>query len=474
MSSVAVIGAGTNGLAAACVAARAGLPVTVYEANDSVGGAARTRSLDGSEAVFDLGSAVHPMAMLSEAFRTLGVHERVEFIIPELSYAHVNAQNAFLAWRSLERTVAGLPAADGGVYRRIMTPLVERINELGATLLNPLLDIPHHPLTLASFGMATVAGMGLLHAAPHKFPQAAALLAGCAAHVAGGSRGPAGTGAGLFLGAAAHGAGWAIPRGGSQAISDALASDLREHGGRIVTGQRVDNLRDLNEEIFLLNTSPETAAKLGERLIPHKLARRLSAPRRSPGSCVVHYVLREPVPWRDPAVAQAGTVHLGGTAGQVNRVERSSRDEPADSPFVLVSQPSQFDPGRDAGGRHVLWAYCHVPLGSPEDMSERITARLQEAAPGFRDLIVERYVRTASDLEQQNAALVGGDISGGTMDLLGSVMRPRMSSNPWWLQTPGMYLISSATPPGPSVHGMAGFRGAQHMLHREFGLNPQG
>lgn len=470
MSSVAVIGAGTNGLSAACVAARAGLDVTVYEANDQIGGAARTQPLGESEAIFDLGSAVHPMAMLSEAFHALKVHERVDFVIPELSYAHVNEERSSYAWQDFQRTLDALPAAEANAYKQIMSPLVRRVNQLGDTLLNPLLAVPRHPLTLAAFGMSTVAGMGLLHGWPQKYPQAAAMLAGCAAHVAGGSRGPAGTGAGLFLAAAAHGAGWAIPRGGSQAISNALADELQEHGGRIETGKRIDNLQELNHDVFMFDTSPETAANLGAGLIPAKLSRRLSNPRRSPGSCVVHYVLSEPVPWLDPQVAQAGTVHLGGDARTVLSAERTSRRKPSDKPFVLVSQPSQFDDSRVAPGHHVLWTYCHVPLGSHADMSQRITALLEKAAPGFRDVIVQQHVRTATNLEQQNAALVGGDISGGTMDLLGSVVRPSLSPNPWWLQTPGLYLVSSAVPPGPSVHGMGGYRGAQYMLAREFGM----
>lgn len=469
MSSVAVIGAGTNGLAAACVAARAGLDVTVYEANETIGGAARTEPLDGSDAIFDLGSAVHPMALLSEAFRVLKVHERVDFIVPELSYAHVAGERVSYAWRDLPTTLEHL-GAGAGMYARIMEPLVGRIRELGDTLLNPLLSVPRHPLALAAFGVSTLTAMGVVQGAPEKHPHAAALLAGCSAHVAGGSRGPAGTGAGLFLAAAAHGDGWAIPRGGSQAISDALAAEFRSHGGKIETGRRIDDLAELEEKVFLLDTSPEAAAKLGRDRLPDKLHRRLAHPRRSPGSCLVHYVLREPVPWRDPLVANAGTVHLGGEARQVLAAERRSRTQPVRHPFVLASQPSQFDDSRAPQGHHVLWAYCHVPLRSGADMSERITAQLEAAAPGFRDLILERHVRTATELEQQNAALVGGDISGGTMDLLGSVVRPRLRPSPWWLGADGMYLVSSATPPGPSVHGMAGYRGAQQMLAREFGI----
>lgn len=476
MSRVAVVGAGPNGLAAGCVAARAGLDVTVYEANTTIGGAARTIPLDGSEAVFDVGSAVHPMALLSPAFADLKVRERVDFLVPQMSYAHVLDQRTAYAWQDLDRTVehldsgSNLPLGQGAVFAGLLGPLVQRINQLGDTLLNPLLRLPAHPGTLAAFGAATLGGMGLQQALSRRYPKAAALLAGCAAHVAGGSRGPAGAGAGLFLAAAAHAGGWPIPRGGSQAISQALATELRAHGGRIETGRRIEELGELDAQTILLDTSPETAARLGRGRIPHALAQRLANPRRSPGSCVVHYVLREPVPWRDPLLAQAGTIHLAGTARQVLRTERESRRRPADHPFVLVSQPSQFDPTRAPGGQQVLWAYCHVPLGSDANMAPRITAQLEAAAPGFRDVVLEQHVRTARGLQRQNPALVGGDLSGGTMDLLGSVRRPRVSTNPWWLQSKGLYLVSSATPPGPSVHGMGGYLGAKAMLSHEFGI----
>jgi len=470
MNEVAVVGAGPNGLAAACVAARAGLKVTVYEANDVIGGAARTQPLDGSRAIFDLGSAVHPMAMVSPAFGELKVRERVDFIVPELSYAHVFGDRSAYAWHDLGRTAEDLGPREAAAYTGLLRPLVDRIDELADTLLHPLLDLPRHPKTLAAFGVSTVASMGMTRLWAKNFPRAAALLAGCAAHVAGGSRGPAGAGAGLFLAAAAHGAGWAIPRGGSQAISDALADELRAHGGQIHTGRTIEHLDELAGQVVLLDTSPETAARLAAGKIPEALRRRLSSPRRSPGSCVVHSLLYGPMPWKDPVLSQAGTVHVGGEARHVLAAERASRRREVEDPFVLVSQPSVFDSSRAPAGQHVVWAYCHVPRGSDTDMAERITDQLEAAAPGFRDLVAERHVRAATDLERQNAALVGGDLSGGTMDLRGSIVRPRLSPKPWWLQAKGLYLVSSATPPGPSVHGMGGYLGAQQMLEREFGI----
>lgn len=470
MSAVAVIGSGPNGLAAAAVAARAGLDVTVYEANDTLGGAARTQPLDGSQARFDLGSAVHPMALQSPAMRELGVLDEVDFIIPELSFAHVLDDRTACAWRDLERTAQEL-GAGGELYSRLLSFLVQRMDELGDTLLNPLLKVPSHPATLAAFGASTLGGMGLKDLFSAKHERAAALYAGCSAHVAGGSRGPANAGAGLFLAAAAHAKGWPIPRGGSQAITDALAGQVRAHGGRLHTGRRITSLGQLSEDIVLFDTSAEMAGRIAGNRLPQKLSAALAKTRRSPGSCLVHYVLSEPVPWKDPVLAQAGTVHLGGTAAQVGRAEREARRRAPGKPFMIVSQPSVFDGSRAPQGRQVLWAYCHVPLGSPADMSGRIRSMIEAAAPGFGDLILESHVVTAQGLEKQNAALVGGDLSGGTMDLLGSVRRPLVSTDPWYLRSKGLYLVSSAVPPGPSVHGMGGFLGAKSMLEREFGIS---
>ncbi|WP_334121295.1 phytoene desaturase family protein [Glutamicibacter sp.] len=470
MIDVAVIGAGPNGLAAAAVAARAGLNVQVYEANDSIGGAARTQSLNDSEAIFDLGSAVHPMALQSPAMRELGVHQRVEFITPEISFAHVLDERTAYAYKDLERTAKELGGEDGQIYRRLVQPLVNQIDQLSDTLLNTLLKIPSHPLALATFATSTVGGMGLKDVFSKKYERAAALYSGCAAHVAGGSRGPANAGAGLFLAATAHAKGWPIPRGGSQAISDALAAEATAHGAQIHTGVQVNHIDELAAQNILFDTSAEEAAKLSTGHLPHQLTSAMSTTRRSPGSCVVHFVLSEPVPWRDKALSTAGTVHLGGTAQQVGAAERTANRRGAANPFMIVAQPSLFDDSRAPAGQHVIWAYCHVPLDSSQDMRQEIQAMINQAAPGFSEIILEAHVVTAQELERQNAALIGGDLSGGTMDLLGTIKRPRISLDPWYLQSKGLYLISSAAPPGPSVHGMGGFLGAQSMLKREYNI----
>jgi len=470
MIDVAVIGAGPNGLAAAAVAARAGLNVQVYEANETIGGAARTQSLDGSQAVFDLGSAVHPMALESQAMRELGVHEQVDFIVPELSFAHVIDERTAYAYKDLERTVQELGGDDGKAYQKLLAPLVEQIDGLSETLLNPLLKIPTHPLTLGTFAVSALGGMALKDLVASKYERAAALYSGCAAHVAGGSRGPANAGAGLFLAATAHAKGWPIPRGGSQAIADALAAQATAHGAQIHTGVRVEHIDELAAQNILFDTSAEEAAKLSAGHLSDQLSSAMSATRRSPGSCLVHFVLSEPVPWTDPVLATAGTVHLGGTAAQVGKAERAAIRKGSAKPFLIVSQPTQFDDSRAPAGQHVIWAYCHVPLNSSANMRQEIQAMIQRAAPGFSETILEAHVVNAHELERQNSALVGGDLSGGTMDLLGSIKRPRISLDPWYLQSKGLYLVSSAAPPGPSVHGMGGFLGAKAMLKREFGI----
>lgn len=470
MGEVAVVGAGPNGLAAAAVIARAGVPVTVYEANTELGGAARTQRLGTSGASFDLGSAVHPMALLSPAFADLGVHRRVRFETPDLSFAHVLDRRSAHAWRDLDRTAEELEGAEGRAYRRLLAPLSEHIDELATVLLNPLPRAGREAAALARFASAVPGAMVLRDLYSERFPRAAALLAGCAAHLAGGGRGPAALGSGLFLLASAHAGGWPIPIGGSQAISDALAEEAAAHGAQFQRSQPVTDLRQLDEEVVLFAVGAEDAARIAGARIRPPLRRRLANTRRPPGSCVVHYLLREPVPWREKQLHRAGTVHLGGDARRVLRVERQSRTRTVQRPYVIVSQPSLFDSSRTGDDTQVLWAYCHVPRGSSTDMAAAVTAQIEAAAPGFGDTVLERHVTSAAGLEQQNTALVGGDITGGSMDLRGALLRPRLSSSPWRIGH-GLYLVSSSASPGPSVHGMGGYLGAADMLRTEYALS---
>lgn len=464
---VAVIGAGPNGLAAALTMARAGLSVRLIERNDTVGGAARTRELGFPGAIHDLGSAVHPMALLSPFFAEIGLQDRVDFVVPEISFAHPFPDGrAGIAWRDLERTVQAL-GADGAGYRRILGPVVERMAGTSDLLLHPLLRLPRQPGALTVFGLRAaqlmVPGLGTGEIA-------AAMIAGCGAHTPGGGRGPAATGAGLFLAAAAHSGGWPIPLGGSQAISDALAGIFVEAGGNIELGAEVTDLAQIPEKTVLFDTSPEALASIAGRVLPQNYRKILTGTRRAPGSCLIHYVLDAPVPWRNRELADAGTIHLGGTAAQIGREERRVRTDVSSAPYAIVSQPSRFDASRAPEGKHVLWAYCHVPNGNPADLTAVMNRQLEAVAPGFTDTIEYSQAITAPGLAAQNPNLVGGDLSGGATDLRGMLVRPTLSTDPWRTPAKGIYLASSSTPPGPSVHGMSGHLAAQSALRHEFGI----
>lgn len=464
----AVIGAGPNGLAAALHLARAGLSVRLIEANPTLGGAARTQELGYPGAIHDLGSAVHPMALVSPFFKDIGLRDHVDFIVPEISFAHPLADGRVgLGYRDLARTVESL-GAEGPGYARMLGPVVKRMAETAEILMHPLIRVPRHPVALATFAVRAAAlvvpgvGTGEL---------GAAMLAGCAAHTAGGGRGPASAGAGLFLAATAHSGGWPIPVGGSQAISDALAAMFIASGGSIETGTEVTDLAQIEESTVLFDTAPEAMARIAGEVLPDSYRKRLESTRRGPGSCLIHYVLNAPVPWRNRELEHAGTIHLGGTAAMIGRAERRARTTISDAPYALVSQPSSFDPSRAPAGKHVLWAYCHVPNGHPADMREAMDQQLEAVAPGFRDTIEFAQTTNAPGLAEQNANLVGGEISGGATDIRGMLARPVLSPDPWRTPAKGIYLASSSTPPGPAVHGMNGYLAAQSALHHEFGIH---
>ena len=270
------------------------------------------------------------------------------------------------------------------------------------------------------------------------------------------------------LGALGHAVGWPIPRGGSQAIADALADALRDLGGEIVTGQRVTALTELPPaRAVLLDVTPRQLIDLAGDALPMGFRRRLAAYRYGPGVCKVDYALSAPVPWRDPVCADAGTLHLGGELDAIAASERAVwRGQQAARPFVLVSQPSRFDATRAPAGQHTLWAYCHVPHGSPVDVSEAITDQIERFAPGFRDCILARRVHTATDLQAYNPNYIGGDITGGVQDWRQLWTRPVVQWNPYATPLHGVYLCSSATPPGGGVHGMCGLHAARTVLAR--------
>lgn len=467
-----VVGSGPNGLAGAVTLARAGLKVRVYERDDRPGGGAATRELTLPGFQHDVCSAVHALAFASPFFRSFGLRDRVAFATPDASFAHpLDDGRAAVAYRDLEATADGL-GRDGAVYRRLMGPLAARAEQLAEITGSSLVRVPRHPVTLARFGLRAAAQGTPLWNLPFREDAAPALLTGVTAHTILEQPSIAAAAAGLMLGAHAHAGGWPIPIGGSQAIIDALVADLRAHGGELITGHEITSLAELDDaRVALLDVTPRALVRMAGERMPARYRRILRRFRYGGGVAKVDFALSAPVPWTNPEVGRAGTVHLGGTRAELARAENAVNRgrHPAD-PYVLVSQPTLFDATRAPHGAHTLWAYTHVPAWSDQDRREAVIAQIERFAPGFRDTILATHSRTAVEVAAHNPNYVGGDIAAGAPSLRQLVRRPVFSPDPWRTPIAGVYLATASAAPGPGVHGQAGWHAARSALRHEFGI----
>ena len=467
---VTVVGSGPNGLAAAVICARAGLSVRVIEAQPTAGGGARTaQDPDFPGVRHDVCSAVHPLAVTSPFFKEfdLAAHG-VQLVAPEVSYANpLPERPAALAYRSLERTCAELD--DGASWRRLFGPLTEHVDGVLGFFLGDKRSLPPDLVTTARTGLRVLVqgspAWGLLRG-----EDARALFTGVGAHAISRMPSPVNSGAGLMLGTVAHTAGWPVPVGGTQAITDALIADLRAHGGELVVGEPVTTPP---EGVAIYDTAPTALLDIYGDAVPPRYAKALRRYRFGPGVCKVDFVLSGEIPWRDERVGQSPTVHLGGTRAQMALAEREvAAGRHAEWPMTLVSLPHLVDPSRvDEQGRRPLWTYAHVPAGSPADLTETITAMFERHAPGFRDLVVSSHCVPAARMSEHNANYVGGDIIVGGATLFAAMIGPTLRLNPHTTPIPKAYLCSSATPPGTGVHGMCGYYAARTVLRREFGIS---
>lgn len=462
-----VIGSGPNGLAAAIVLAQAGLDVEVREAAPTPGGAARSGELTIPGFVHDLGSAVHPMALSSPFFATLPLAQHgLEWIWPDASLAHPwDDGSAVMLERSVDDTAAQFDSADAAAYRKLFNPLVTRWPTFVRELLRPMVRVPRHPFLLGRFGIQAIQPVTFLAKSRFRNPRARALFAGSAAHSCLQFESPLSAAFGLMLGASAHAIGWAIPKGGAQQISNALAGVLRSYGGRIVTNAPVESLDELRSpDLTLCDVTPRQFLGIAHRQLQGRPFRELlERYQYGPGTFKVDWALREPIPWRAKECVRSATVHLGGTLEEMAASERAPwHGEASKRPFVLLVQPTLFDPTRAPAGQHTVWAYCHVPNGWQGSLLTEVEAQVERFAPGFRDCIVATSVQAPADMQRWDANLVGGDVNGGAVNLGQFVLRPT-----WRLYgTPlhGVYLCSSSTPPGGSVHGMCGYHAARRAL----------
>jgi phytoene dehydrogenase-like protein len=461
-----VVGAGPNGLAAAIVLARAGASVLVLEGAATIGGGTRTEELTLPGFRHDVCSGAHPMGLLSPFFRELPLGQHgLEWVSGRASVAHPMERGpAVMLWRSVERTCAGL-GRDAAAYRRLVGPLLDDPHALLRDVMGPL-AIPSAPRTFIRFGFRALWPATWLARAVFREAPARAVFAGCAAHSILPLSHPMTSALGVLFALTAHVADWPVARGGSSAITSALASYLTSLGGVVRTGVPVRSPADLPAaRVFLFDTDPLQLAAICAPVLPAGYVERLRRYRFGPGVFKVDWALDGPIPWTDPTCLEASTVHVGGTMDELAASERAAwRGEHHERPFVLVIQQSQFDPTRAPAGKHTGYAYCHVPFGATVDMTAAVEAQIERFAPGFRDRILARHAAGPADFARTNPNYVGGAITGGAADVTQLFTRPVARLDPHTTPNPRVFLCSASTPPGGGVHGMCGYHAARSAL----------
>lgn len=465
-----VVGSGPNGLAAAIELARSGRSVRVLEAMDEPGGGTRTRELTLPGFLHDECSAVHPMGILSPYFRQLPLAEHgLRWLKLDASVAHpLDDQPAVMLYRSLERTAEGLDGADAAAWRRMVAPFLAHPHDLLEDLLGPLRLRPKRPLLMARFGLSGIQPASGLARRLFRGPRARALFAGCAGHAILPLTHLLTGALGLLFSITAHVEEWPCAAGGSQAIARALAGYLRSLGGEIECGRRVHSLGELPDaRAVVFDTSPKELVRIAGGALPARYVRRLGRYRYGPATFKVDWALDGPIPWRDSAVADATTVHVGGTLEEIAASEHDAwHGRHSERPYLILCQQSHADPSRAPAGRHTGYAYCHVPNGSGVDMTERIEAQIERFAPGFRDRILACHTTSPEQFEALNPNYVGGAITGGAADLAQAFLRPVARWNPYTTPHPKLFLCSASTPPGGGVHGMCGYYAARAAVKR--------
>ncbi len=468
-----VVGSGPNGLSAAVRLAQEHLRVLVLEAAPTIGGGTRTQELTEPGFLHDICSAVHPTAAGSPYLNSLPLEKYgLQWIQPDYPFAHpMENGEALVVSRSIADTAGRLPD-DEKSYIRLYQKFVDEWPALAEDIFGTL-RLPKHPFIMARFGWYGMFSAKLLGNSLFDHPKAKALFAGCAAHSILPMSKAFSASFGLVLGASAHAVGWPFAKGGSAAITHALAEHFKHLGGEIECNHRVESLRDIPPaQAILFDLTPHQITDIAEGKLPSGYHKNLRSYTYGPGVFKMDWALSEPVPWKNKQCRKAGTLHLGGTFEEIASSEEAIwKGDHHVSPFVLAAQPSVFDDSRAPAGKHTFWAYCHVPNGSEKDMTEAIENQIERYAPGFRDTIISKHTMHAMDFEQYNANYIGGDINGGAQFAKQLFGRPVLRWNPYKIPGSGMYICSSSTPPGGGVHGMSGFHAAEIALKQEFEIS---
>ncbi len=472
-ADVVIVGSGPNGLAAAITLAKAGKSVVVLEANDTIGGAARSAELTEPGFIHDIGSSIHPMVQASPFFRSIYdelVRHGLTWIDPPAAAAHpLDGGRAAMAWRDFDRTIDDL-GEDGAAYRSYYEPWVKNADALVNLALGPLLRVPSNPIVGARFSATAAIPATTTASRVWKTDEGQGLFAGHAAHAIMPLSAPFTSSFGVLLGSLAHSVGWGFPEGGAQSLVDAMVSLLKSLGGEIRTGHPVSSMNDVPAaRATIFSLSPSQVESIVGKRFPAKYRAKLNEWRYGAGAFKIDYALAEPVPWTNPDVAHAGTVHIGGTLSEIREAEAEvGRGNHPVKPFVLLAQHSLFDPSRAPDGKHTAWAYCHVPNGSTVDQTTAIEDQIERFAPGFRDTVIAHHTTSTEMLEAGNMNLIGGDIGGGSYSGTQLFARPMVQPNPFDTADPAIFIGSASTTPGAGVHGMAGAGAAERVLKKVF------
>jgi phytoene dehydrogenase-like protein len=463
-----IIGSGPNGLSAAIHIARHGFSVLVLEASSTIGGGARSAELTLPGFIHDVCAAVLPLSLNSPFFASLPLNQYgVEWIHSPVSLTHpLDHGKTALVHRSIQNTALAL-GTDGPAYHNLFSRLSEDWELIKQDVLGPLPVPPRHPIASARFGMKALLSSTSLAKKLFRDQPAQAIFAGMAAHSIMPLEAPATSAFGLVTNLLAHTVGWPLVKGGTQNLSNALAAYLLSLGGEIITNYRAKQISELpHSRAVMFDTSPHAMLEIAGEDLPVGYQEQIRRYRYGPGVFKMDFALDAPIPWKNPDNCLSAAVHIGGSMEEIAFSERTIwNGEHAERPYIILAQPTLYDPTRAPTGKHTVWAYCHVPNGSTLDRSEVVENQIERFAPGFRERILAKHSYTAQQMEMYNANYVGGDINCGIQDLKQLFTRPVPRLSPYTTPAKNIFLCSSATPPGGGVHGMCGYFAAQSVLN---------